>query len=927
MTTRNSLRTLRRTTASALLAALLLVGCGGEKPETMISSAKEFLAKNDHKAAAIQLKNALQQNPQLGEARYLLAKALLEGGDPTGAEVELRKAQDLNYSADQVTPLLARTMLMRGQPEKVTGELAKAQLTTPEAKADLLTSVGQAYLMQGKEELAADAYAAASIAQPGYGPALLGEARLKATRGDFAGASALLDTAIEKQPGLYEAWQLKGELFIAQGDRAAALAAYRKAVEIKPDYLAAHAAIVRNLLAENKLDEAGKEIEAIKQFAPNHPQTQLLRASLLYQQKDYRAARDAILLHLKVLPESPLGLQLAGLIEYEAGDYAQAEAYLLKALPRNPPLGMARRVLITSYLRDGQPTKALGILEPVLDKIDKDSNMLALAGQVYLQNGQVDKAGTYFAKASALDPNSAGKRTSLAMVNLAKGESEVAFRDLEQVAAADSGTRADLALITAHLQRREFDQALKAVAVLEKKQPDNPMTYQLRGTALVGKRDIAGARKSFEKALELNAAYYPAAASLANLDITEQKPDDAKKRFESVLAKDPKNVQALMALAQLRAKAGGTTEEVAALISKAVTANPTDPTPRLALIGLYLNKKEVKSALAAAQEALAALPERAEILDAAGRAQTAAEDYNQALATYAKLAALKPESPLAYLRMAEVQVAAKNKEAAMEDLQKALKVKPDSLEAQRGIMILQLDAGRSAEAVAVAKDVQKQRPKEAIGYIFEGDVYAAKKSWGDAATAYRAGLKAAGTNDLAIKLHGALVAGGNNAEADKFAESWLKEHPKDSRFRNYLAEAAMARKDFAGAAKQYRMLLDAQPDDPAVLNNMAWVAGQLKDPKAIEYAEKANKLAPDQPTLMDTLGVLLIERGDTARGLDLLKKAVALAPQASQIRLNYAKALLKSGRRIEAKSELEQLAKLGDRFPAQAEVTQLLKGL
>jgi uncharacterized protein HemY len=149
-----------------------------------------------------------------------LAKALLEGGDPTGAEVELRKAQDLNYPADQVTPLLARTMLMLGQPEKVTEELAKAQLTTPEAKADLQTSVGQAYLMQGKEEQAAGGLRRALAAQPGYAPALLGEARLKAGRGDLPGAVALLDSALEKQPRLYDAWQLKGDLFAAQGDAA-----------------------------------------------------------------------------------------------------------------------------------------------------------------------------------------------------------------------------------------------------------------------------------------------------------------------------------------------------------------------------------------------------------------------------------------------------------------------------------------------------------------------------------------------------------------------------------------------------------------------------------------------------------------------------------------------------------------------------------
>lgn len=927
MNTRNSLHKLRRAGVSALLATLLLVGCGEKKPEAMLASAKEYLVKNDHKAAAIQLKNVLQKEPQLAEARFLLGKALLEGGDPTGAEVELRKARDLKYSADQVTPLLARTMLMLGQPQKVTDELATTELSTPEARADLLTSVGQAYLMQEKDSRAEAAYAAALVAQPAYAPALLGQARLQASRGDLPGAVALLDAALEKSPKLHDALQLKGDMLATNGDSAGAMAAYRKVLEVKPEYLPAHSAIIRMLLADNKLDEAGKQIDLLKETAPNHPQTHYLQAMYAYQKKDYAAARDSILLHLKFYPESPLGLQLAGLIEYDVKAYPQAEAYLLKALPRTPPLSITRRVLIASYLRDSQPGKALGILEPVLDKIDKDSNMLALAGQVYLQNGQVDKAGQYFAKAATLDPKNAGKRTSLAMVNMLKGDSDVAFRDLEQVASGDTGTRADLALIAAHMQRREYDQALKAIAALEKKQPDNPLTHNLRGTTLLGKRDMAAARKSFEKALALNPAYFPAAANLASLDLADKKPDDARKRFEGVLAKDPKNVQALLAVADLRARAGGTTEEVAGLIGKAIAASPSDPAPRLALIGMYLSKKEVKSALVAAQEAVAVLPERAEILDAAGRAQQAAGDYNQALATYGKLAALKPDSQIPLLRMAEIEVASNNKEAALQSLRKALKVKPDSVEAQRGIMMLELDAGRVKEALVVAREVQRQRPKEAIGYSLEGDAHASKNAWADAAAAYRAGLKEVPVSELAGKLYSALLGGGNTAEAEKFAETWLKEHPKDARFRLQLGELATARKDYAGAAKQYRLLLEAQPENAAVLNNLAWVAGQMKDPKAIEYAEKANKLAPNQPAVMDTLAVLLLDKGDSARALDLLKKALDLAPQASQIRLNYAKALLKAGQKTEARSELDQLAKLGDKFPAQAEVGQLLKGL
>ena len=927
-TRHSSMQRLRKVAVSGLLAALLLVGCGGEKPEAMLASAKQYLAKNEPKAATIQLKNALQQKPDLAEARFLLGKALLEAGDATGAEIELRKAQGYKYPADEVTPLLARSMLALGQADKVTGEMASAELSTAQAKADLQTSLAMAYLMQNKPEQADAAYAAAVAAQPGYPPALLGQARLKATHGDLPAAMVLVDAAIATSPELYEAWQLKGDLLSNQGDAAAAMLAYRKAMEVRPTYLPAHAAVIRQLLTDGKIDEASQQLAVMKGIAPGQPQTIYLEALLAYQTKDFPAAREFILELLKRTPDSPLGLQLGGLVEYELKAFPQAENYLLKALPNTSELGIARRVLIASYLRSAQPGKALSVLTPVLDKIEKDSNMLALAGQVYIQNGDIEKGGEYFAKAAALDPQNAGKRTSLAMVNLAKGESEVALRDLEKVAAADPGNRADLALIAAHLQRREFDAALQAVASLEKKQADDPLVHNLRGTALLGKRDLSGARASLEKALALSPTYYPAAANLANLDIVEKKPADARQRFETLLAKDPKNMQALLALAQLRAKEGGTTEEVAVLINRAVTANPSEPTPRLALIGLYLGKKDTKSALSAAQEAVAALPNEAAILDAAGRAQQAAGDYNQALATYGKLATLKPDLPLPYLRMAEVEVAAKDKEAALQSLHKALKVMPDSLDAQRGIIMLELDAGRVTEALAVAREVQKQRPKEAVGYVFEGDLHAAQRSWADAATAYRAGLIVLpAATEIAIKLYATLSVSGNVAEADRFAQTWLKDHPTDARFRLHLAESATVRKDYAAAAKLYRTLLEAQPDNAALLNNVAWVAGQLKDPKAIEYAEKANKLAPNQPAVMDTLGVLLVDQGDQARGLVLLKEAVALAPQQAMIRLNYAKALIKAGQKNEARSELDELAKLGDKFTAQAEVTALLTGL
>ena len=916
-----------KTTFSVVLTALLLAACGGESPEAMLASARGYLAKNDGKAAVIQLKNALQTNPDLAEARFLLGRTLLDGGDLIAADIELRKAKELKYSADQVMPLLARAQLLLGQPKKVIDDFSGTQLSSTEAKADLQTSIGQAHLMLGKVDDANRAFDSALAADPGYGLALVGQARIMAGKRDFSTALPLLDSALAKKPDLVDAWKLKGDVLYAKGDTAGSTDAFRKALDIKPDDLPAHVALISRYMEDGKLDDAGRLLQNMKKLAPKHPQTSYLQALYFYRQKDFKAAQENMQQFLKVLPESSLGLQLAGAIEYELKSYRVAETYLLKALPNSPDLGVARRLLITTYLSSNQPTRALTALQPILGKIDSDSNMLALAGEVFMQNGDTEKAAAYFNRSSVLDPENSGKKTSLAISHLAKGQTEIAHRELEAIASGGTDIKADMALISSYLAKRDFDQTLKAIAALEKKQPENPLVPHLRGLATLGKGDIAGARAQFEQALLKKSDYYPAAASLVNLDLAEKKPEAARQRLEQVVVKDPKNMQAMLALAQLRANLGAKPDEVAEIINRAILANPAEILPRLALIDHHLVSKEAKKALSAAQDAVGVFPDRPEILDALGRAQQAEQDFNQALITYGKLAGLLPGSPQPYLRMAEIHLAAKDRDAAMASLQKALSVKPDSIDAQKGVVLLNLGAGKTSDALKVAREMQKQRPKDAVGYTVEGDIHAFGKSWTEAATAYRAGLKQADAAELAAKLHGALLAGGNTGEANKFADGWLSGHAKDPKFRMYLAETASVRGDYALASKHYRVMLDAQPNNSVILNNLAWTSAQTKDPKAIEYAQMANKLAPEQPAYMDTLGVLLVAKGEKGQGIALLKKALALAPQQAAIRLNLAKALVQNGDKAEAKKELDELAKIGDKFPAHKEVEELLKGL
>jgi Flp pilus assembly protein TadD len=117
------------------------------------------------------------------------------------------------------------------------------------------------------------------------------------------------------------------------------------------------------------------------------------------------------------------------------------------------------------------------------------------------------------------------------------------------------------------------------------------------------------------------------------------------------------------------------------------------------------------------------------------------------------------------------------------------------------------------------------------------------------------------------------------------------------------------------------------PNIVVVLNNLAWAAGQAGGPDAVRYAERAVKLAPDSAPVLGTLGSLLVARGEHQRGVDQLARAARLAPDRSDIRLDYAKALLGAGRKDDARCELQLLASLPREFAGKADIPKLLASL
>src|SRR5262249_38429316 len=90
------------------------VRAASDEPNRHYERAEGYLAKGGLQSAIIELKNAVQADPENGPARYALGVALLRIGDAAAAEKELTAARGHGVAESQLVDPLARSYLIRG---------------------------------------------------------------------------------------------------------------------------------------------------------------------------------------------------------------------------------------------------------------------------------------------------------------------------------------------------------------------------------------------------------------------------------------------------------------------------------------------------------------------------------------------------------------------------------------------------------------------------------------------------------------------------------------------------------------------------------------------------------------------------------------------------------------------------------------------
>lgn len=486
--------------------------------------------------------------------------------------------------------------------------------------------------------------------------------------------------------------------------------------------------------------------------------------------------------------------------------------------------------------------------------------------------------------------------------------------------------KADTAAVIAHLEKKEYDEALRIASKLIERNPGDPFGYNLQGAVYVGKKDPANARRSFEKALAVERDYFPATMNLAQLDLDQNDAPSAQRRYQALLSKDPGNVAAMLGMARTEAVTGNDAENLK-WIERARAKNPDSIAPRMELALRDLRQKNYPKAIGELTDALRSHPDNAELLELLGQAQLADGQKATAVATYRKLVSARPTSAVAYYRLATSQVGIEDYRAAAGNLQKALELKPDYEDAMEAYAALHVRAGRHDEALKLARKLQQIDTKSSAGYTLEGDVLMTQRRFPQAVAAYEKAMALGQTSILTIKLHAAQTAAAKPREADSTVQRWLNDHPDDIGVRQYLAHRYLNSGQNKLAIEQYERVLQKDPTNLLALNNLANLYQMVNDSRALETAEAAYRLDPNSSAIADTLGWLLVQQGQTARGLELLQKAIAQEPGNSFIRYHLAAALAKSGNKPKARKELESLLAGDPQFPQREAAQALLKQL
>lgn len=617
---------------------------------------------------------------------------------------------------------------------------------------------------------------------------------------------------------------------------------------------------------------------------------------------------------------------LNGLSHFGLGQRDKAKQYLV-AFQRIQGNSPASKLLAQILLAEPNVPGAIDVLESYLKAQPADAQAMTLLASAYMSLGRNAKA-TALMQEALKGRDTPEMRTVLGVSLIRGGQSVEGVNELDSVFQKTPGqTQAGLTLINMYMRSGQAAKAISVAENLVKQFPQNAGFFNLLGMARGQGGNEAAAKTAFEQALKLDDSLIAAKLNLARLEIATKAYDAATARLTTILKTDEKNAEAMYEMAVISERRGETPDAQRWLEKANDLSGPKELRWGLALLNFFLRTGHLDLALQAAKRLSSKAPDNLQVLMAYGRTQLAMGDPIGAKSSLTSATRFADYNAPQQVEIAMLQLAANNLDGASYSLDKALSGQPDFLPAMALMADIELRKNDPVKAEKRARDIVAKYPQRAIGYSIFGDVARSRGQTAAAIDNYRRGHQTEPSTETLLRLLGALSLQDNGKPAIQLGEQWINTHPKDIAVRKVVGDAYARAGNFALARSNYESVLKLAPDDSGVLNNLANVLLRLKDPAAIKIAEQALAKNPGNPNAIDTLGWILFQNGQTDRALTMLRDARLRVPNNAEIRYHLAVVLAQTGRKNEARDELEAVLKAGNSSEFTADAQALLRTL
>ncbi len=893
--------------------------------ENSMSNAASHQADGDHSTAIIELKKILKHNASNKQARLMLAKSYLDTGQSALVEKELNYAKKLGVPMKDMAALWGQSLLLQKKYKRIFQDVPLTLVTLPEEKAKLMLIHGYAYAALREKAMARELFQKIKEGGLSTVDANIALSRLAMSDKNPELALKLIDEVIAAENNNTSAWLQKGQILSAQQDMDNASEAFKKVIEhssksrVLMQEFQARVFLTQIALTQKKLELARKNVDLLIKAVPTHPLSLYLSALVDYQEKKYDSAKNSLEMVIAQKPDDLRSKFLLGAIHYAKGSYEQANKYLSYFVENVPTHLHARKLLGAVRLKLGQPQGALDALMPI-GETSEDSALLSMIGRAAILNNNPQQAEEFYKRATASNPTNQLLKKELANLYLSRGSIDEAIKELQDISGKDS-QHAKQMLVYAHLRKQDFIMARKQITQIFNSGEATSKDYSLAGIVELAAGERLMARKYFEKALKLDSKHLPGLLSLARMDFEDGNLTSAKDGFTQVLKIDDKNVNAMMGLSALAGRENNADDALKWLL-QAKEKNPQAMAPRIVLSRFYLKSGQPDRAIALLNESTNSEKNKITVMPLLISAQLNAGRKKQALSSAKEFLNMSPKSPIAHLHMARVKNALGDMQEAENALEKALRIKPDFLQARLAMASLKIKQGQYDSALLMTKQIKAKFPKQAAGLMLEGDIYLHQKQFTKAVKIFSEAYKKNPALEIVRKLSLAYRGAGKNDDAVRVLEQWVLAHPNDTSIRLDLALNYDKEKQPKKARLQYLAILEQFPDHIAALNNISLSYVGMDNSKALQYAEKAYKLKPDSVYIADTLAWVLLTNGDTERSISILSDVTKKSDNPS-IHYHYAVGLNKIGSEAKAKVVLKPILDSAVDFPERELAMQL----